>query len=131
MLPAQVIHVAIARPFSTVATFLSDPLNLNHWASGLGHSLRRENGAWLADGPEGPVRIRFNPPNDSGIADHWAEVAPGVELYIPLRAIANNEGCEVQLTLFRPPGMSDGKFAEDAAWVKRDLETLKTLLETP
>lgn len=131
MLPVQVIHVAIARPFSTVATFLAAALNMNHWASGLGHSLRQESGEWRADGPEGPVRIRFSPPNAFGIADHWVEVTPGVELYIPLRAIANGEGCEVQLTLFRPPGMSDGKFAEDAAWVKRDLETLKTLLETP
>ncbi|WP_225308522.1 hypothetical protein [Hypericibacter terrae] len=57
-------------------------------------------------------------------------VAPGVEILIPLRVVANGSGSEVALTLFRLPGMSDEKFAADADWVRRDLERLKALLET-
>jgi len=128
---SQVVTVHIVKPLAMVAAFLADPLNMNHWASGLGHSLRQENGKWLADGPEGPVRIRFSPPNAFGIADHWVEVAADIVVYVPLRAIAHGEGTDVQLTLLRLPGMSDAKFAEDADWIRRDLEALKNLLEKP
>lgn len=126
---SQVVTIHIAKPLATVAAYLAEPMNMNDWASGLGLSLRKENGVWLANGPEGPVRIRFSPPNDFGIADHWVEVAPGVVVYIPLRAIAHGEGTDVQLTLLRLPDMSDAKFAEDAQWISRDLEALKDLLE--
>jgi hypothetical protein len=123
------LSVHIAKPLAVVAAFLADPLNINLWASGLGHSLRQENGAWQADGPEGPVQIRFSPPNAFGIADHWVELAENVVVYVPLRALAQGEGADVQLTLLRLPGMSDTKFAEDADWIRRDLAALKTLLE--
>lgn len=126
---SQVITVHIAKPLATVAAYLAEPLNMNDWASGLGHSLRQENGKWLANGPEGQVRIRFSPPNAFGIADHWVEVAPDVVVYVPLRAIGHGEGADVQLTLLRLPGMSDAKFAEDADWIRRDLDALKELLE--
>ena len=129
-LPAsQVVTVQIARPLAQVAGFLADPLNMNHWASGLGHSLRHENGRWQADGPEGPVFIRFSPRNEFGVADHWVELAEGLEVYVPLRAIALGDACEVQLTLLRLPDMSDEKFAADADWIRRDLASLKALLE--
>lgn len=132
---SQVLSVHIARAYEAVANYLADPLNMNQWASGLGHSLRHENGEWLADGPEGPVRIRFSPANAFGIADHWVEVATGVVVYIPLRVIAHGargvpeEGCDVQLTLLRLPDMSDAQYARDADWIRRDLATLKALLE--
>lgn len=40
--------------------------------------------------------------------------------------IANGEGAEVMLTLFRQPGMTDEDFARDAKWITRDLRALKT-----
>lgn len=128
---SQVVIVHVAKPLAAVAAFLAEPLNMNDWASGLGLSLREENGQWLANGPEGPVKIRFSPPNAFGIADHWVEVAADIVVYVPLRAIAHGEGTDVQLTLLRLPGMSDAKFAEDADWIRRDLEALKNLLEKP
>jgi hypothetical protein len=39
------------------------------------------------------------------------------------------QGSELIFTLFHGPDMSDEKFAEDAEWVKRDLNVLKKLLE--
>lgn len=39
--------------------------------------------------------------------------------------IANGEGAEVMLTLFRQPGMTDEDFARDAKWITRDLPALK------
>ena len=128
---SQVVTVHIAKPLAMVAAFLADPLNMNDWASGLGHSLRQEKGVWLADGPEGPVQIRFSAPNAFGVADHWVEVAPGVVVYVPLRAIAHGAGTDVQLTLLRLPDMSDEQYAHDADWIRRDLAALKELLEKP
>jgi hypothetical protein len=46
-----------------------------------------------------------------------------------LRVIANAEGAEVLLTLFRHSGMSEQQFLADIEWVKRDLIALKALLE--
>jgi hypothetical protein len=48
---------------------------------------------------------------------------------MPMRVFPNGEGAEVLITVFRQPGVSDEKFAEDTHWVRRDLEALKTLLE--
>ena len=39
------------------------------------------------------------------------------------------ERCELVITLFRRPEMSDEKFAADAAWVMRDLQAAKRILE--
>jgi hypothetical protein len=48
---------------------------------------------------------------------------------MPMRVFPNGEGTEVLITMFRQPGVSDEKFAEDTQWVRRDLEALKELLE--
>ena len=56
-------------------------------------------------------------------------VRPNVDIYIPMRVIANGTGSEVILTLFRLPDMTDEAFARDATWVERDLNALKALLE--
>jgi hypothetical protein len=48
-----------------------------------------------------------------------------------MRLLQSNDACEITLTLFRQPTMTDEQFAADAAWVRRDLATLKSLLESP
>jgi hypothetical protein len=47
-----------------------------------------------------------------------------------LRIVANGSGCDVALTLFQTPGMSDETFEADAEWVQSDLRALKSLLES-
>ncbi|TNC96804.1 MAG: hypothetical protein FD121_1045 [Gallionellaceae bacterium] len=104
------------------------PENFLEWASGLsGADMAQEGPLWKATGPNGIVRIRFTDHNDFGIMDHWVELADGKTVYVPLRVIANGNGSEVQLTLFRQPGMTSDKFEKDAEWVLRDLEALKSL----
>lgn len=63
--------------------------------------------------------------------DHWVELASGESVYVPLRIIANGDGAEVQLTLFRQPGMDEATFTRDADWVRQDLQALKALAEAP
>jgi hypothetical protein len=131
MLEARTLSVGIRRPWAEVYAFASVPENFPLWASGLGSSLEpAADGSWIATTPTGRATIRFSEPNAYGILDHIVIPAPGVEIYVPLRAIANGDvGSEILLTLFRQPGMSDDQFAADAAWVLRDLQTLKALLE--
>ncbi len=128
-LPTRLLHVTIERRLQVVYDFLADPANMPQWASGLGKGIEQIDGKWLADTPEGKLEVRFAPANDLGVLDHEVVTASGESVFIPMRVVANGDGCELTFTLFRQPGMSDDKFNEDTAWVTRDLETLKTLLE--
>ena len=129
-LEARTVSIAIGRDWREVYDFVHRPENLPRWASGAAKSLRRNGDDWIAEAPEGRVRIRFTERNDFGVLDHHVIPATGAEIYIPVRVIANEAGAEVMLTLFRLPEMSDAIFARDAEWVARDLAALKALLES-
>lgn len=124
------LSIFINREASDVYDFVSVPENFRLWASGLGKSLKRVQGEWIAETPEGQVTIRFSQRNEFGVLDHWVSPKPGLQIYIPMRVVTNGSGSELTLTLFRLADMSDEKFAEDADWVMRDLTSLKKLLET-
>jgi hypothetical protein len=123
------LSISIDRAAERAYDFLCAPDNFPRWASGLAGSLRQANGEWLAQTPDGPVRIRFSERNAFGVLDHWVVPQSGGEIYIPLRVVSNGGGCELIFTLFRLPGMSDEKFAADAEWVMRDLAAAKRVLE--
>lgn len=130
MLPARTFSVSINRQWRALYEEIWRPEFFPKWASGLAQSELRQSGdEWLADGPEGPIRIRFTPYNGHGVMDHFVLTADGNEIYIPLRVIQNGEGAEVMLTLFRQPDMDDERFSADAKWVVRDLKALKALAE--
>jgi hypothetical protein len=128
-LESRTLSVRINRDARDVYDFASFPENWPKWASGLGKSFRKVHGEWIAETPQGPVKVRFTMRNGFGVLDHHVKPGGGPEIYIPMRVIANGKGCEVLFTLFRQPGVSDEKFAEDAEWVMRDLTALKKLLE--
>jgi len=127
---AQNLSVYINRNAREVYDFVSIPDNFRLWASGMGDSLRYSHGEWIAEMPEGPVKIRFSEQNEFGILDHWVSPKPGVQIYIPMRVVPNGAGSELIFTLLRLAGMSDDKFDADAEWVMRDLASLKNLLES-
>ncbi|HWP59154.1 MAG TPA: hypothetical protein VNL14_14770 [Candidatus Acidoferrales bacterium] len=126
---SRTITVRIGRPADVVYNFASDPENFPKWASGLAKSLTKTNGEWVAETPQGPMTVRFTGQNRFGVLDHYVIPQSGPGIYIPMRVIANGDGSEVIFTLFRRPEMSAEKFLEDAAWVNRDLNALKDLLE--
>lgn len=106
------------------------PETFPRWASGLSDaSLKKIDGEWKAEGPEGPVTIVFTEHNDYGVMDHRVLLGEGRAVYVPLRVVENGGGSEVTLMLFRQPGISDAKFVEDVNWVRSDLERLKRLVE--
>ena len=129
MYQSRNLSVQIRRNPRDVYNFTSVPENFPRWASGLGKSLKRKNGEWIAETPQGPIKVRFTERNEFGILDHYVIPESGVEIYIPMRVIPNGSGSELIFTLFRLSDVSDEKFAEDAEWVMRDLAALKNLLE--
>jgi hypothetical protein len=126
MLASRTYSISIDRDWQALYEAIWRPEIFPQWASGLTESnLRQDGDGWLADGPEGPVRIRFSPHNAYGVLDHVVETGDGHAIHVPLRIIANGDGAEVMLTLFRQPGMSDEDFARDAKWITRDLRALR------
>ena len=104
--------MTIERPAGEVYAYVCDLKNLPRWASGLSAA----------------VKVRFVERNAFGVLDHYVKT-DSREVYVPMRVFPNGEGAEVLLTVFRRPGTSEEKFAEDTHWVRRDLEALKQLLE--
>lgn len=126
---SRVVSITIERDWREVYDFVANPETWPRWAAGLGSGLRRAGDDWVAQGPQGPIRVRFSPPNPFGVLDHMVIPESGPEIAVPLRVIANGSGCDVQFTVFRRPDMDAAALAADAAAVRRDLEALKTLLE--
>ena len=126
---SRILSIVIVCPPRKVYEFVSNPENLPRWAAGLCKSVRKSDADWIAETPQGVIKIRFAEKNDFGVLDHYVKLESGIEVYVPMRVVPNGSGSEVIFTLFRTPDMSDKQFAEDAGMVERDLKTLKSVLE--
>nr|CAD6413549.1 polyketide cyclase [Rhizobium sp. Q54] len=128
---AEIIHTTINREWREVYEYARQPQNMAHWAAGLAAGLRQEGDEWIGDGgPLGEIRVRFAPPNGFGVIDHDVTLPDGTVVHNALRVVPNGDGAEVMFTLIRQPGMDDAAFAADAAAIRSDLSTLRSLLET-
>ncbi|OIQ77437.1 hypothetical protein GALL_408680 [mine drainage metagenome] len=132
MLESQIVGVSIKRRWNEVYEAIWRPESFPKWASGLSQSsvIQQSDGTWRAEGPNGSLSIRFTEHNPYGVMDHYVLTEAGMEVYVPMRVIANLDGADVALTLFRHPEMSDSQFLRDLDWVRRDLATLQSLLES-
>lgn len=128
---SRTLSVSVGCDPRLVYAFVSDPRNLPRWARGLLQSIRPADGGWIAETPQGPVRIRMADKNEFGVLDHYVRPADGAEVFVPVRVVPNGEGSsEVLFTLFHTAEMSDEQFADDIQLVERDLNTLKAVLES-
>jgi hypothetical protein len=121
--------VYIDRPVSQAYALVSDPANLPRWAPGLGTSVVQVGDDWFVETPEGRARVTFAPTNEYGVLDHEVLTPSGETVYVPMRAIADGDGCEVVFTLRRAPDMTDAEFERDTALVTSDLALLKKVVE--
>jgi uncharacterized protein YndB with AHSA1/START domain len=127
---SQTISVFIDRPWEEVYEAIWRPEVFPRWASGLSAAgLHNDNGVWRAQGPGGPVILRFTGHNAFGVMDHWVFLRSGAEIHVPMRVVAHGDGSEVMVTLFRQPGASPEAFEHDARWVRRDLDALRDMLD--
>lgn len=110
--------------------FAGDPANLPRWAAGLSSGIRNDGGRWLADSPLGDIEVAFVGPVEAGVLDHDVRLPDGTVVHNPLRVLRNDTGSEVVFTLFRRDGVTDAEFAEDAAAIEADLETLRAVMES-
>lgn len=108
MVPTRHISRFIPRPVGDVVAFASNPKNLPKWAEGISDK----------------VTVRFVPPNEHGILDHYV-TADGKTFYNPMRVFENDGGSEVVFTLFRMPGVTDEAYEKDAQTIATDLERLE------
>ena len=126
---SKTVSIAIERSPADVYRFVSNPENLPQWAAGLGKTVRRAGREWIVETSAGPMKVRFAPENTFGVADHFVTIAPGIEVYVPIRVLANGTGSELIITVFQTDDMSDEKLAADVRLVETDLRTLKMVLE--
>jgi hypothetical protein len=110
--PGFTIRMTIERPPAEVEAFIRDLNNLRKWASGIDASAK----VWFVEG------------NAFGVVDHHVIIGD-LQVYVPMRAFPNEAATEVLITLFRRPEQDDAEFAQDTLMARRDLETLKKLLE--
>lgn len=129
MMKSNTISISIKRDHKTVYEFISNLENLPRWASSTFPSIKEINGEWLIDTPQGQNKVKLAERNDFGILDHYVKLPSGVEVYIPMRVVKNNDGSEVMVTVFQTTEMTNEVYEEDLQTVKKDLNHLKTVIE--
>lgn len=128
--PCRHISVAIERSPAGVIALLRNVANWPRWASGLGDTFSQgDDGEIRIEMADGPMTLRIVGAPDFGVFDHVVTAADGRTFYNPLRVLPNGDGSEVVFTLYRMRDADDAAFERDAAWIARDLATLKQLLE--
>nr|WP_040510973.1 polyketide cyclase [Gordonia soli] len=123
------LSVVIDAPADTVYRFAAEPDNLPRWAAGLASGVSRRGDLLVVDSPMGEVAVRFAPTNDYGILDHDVTLPSGEVVANPLRILPHPDGAEAIFTV-RQRDMSDDDFAADCAAVRRDLESLRSAVES-
>jgi hypothetical protein len=130
MSESQHLGIYIERPAAEVYAYVMNPENLPKWAAGLSGSIRNRDGHWIAQSPMGEIEVIFVPENPYFVADHSVRLSDGTTFNNPMRVIAHGTGCEVVFTLRRQSERSEEEQEADASEIRRDLSTLKELLES-
>lgn len=126
--PVKNISISINRPADEVYQYASNPENFPEWISFI-KSMTNQGDIWIGETDLGDIKIKLTPPNTFGIIDHLVTLSNGETVNNPMRAVANNKGCEFIFTLFWMPNRTEEEFNEDANAVTQDLQQLKTILE--
>lgn len=130
MFLSKQISISINRSPMDIYNFASNPENLPKWAAGLsGSTIRKSGDFWICESPMGQVKVKFALKNSFGVMDHDVTLPSGEINHNPFRVHSNGDGGEVVFTLYKLPRMSAKEFEQDENLIKKDLETLKSLLE--
>lgn len=130
MFLSHTISVSIARPCDEVFAFLADPETYPRWAAVTGRFERLEEGLYRADTDSGPRLIAFRNDPRYGILDHAFYQEGEEPRFDPMRVVPNGAGTELIYTFIQREGMDEVLFASTIEWIRTDLLTLKSLLES-
>ena len=126
---SHVIHFAVACPLERAVSFLADPRNFPKWAAVEGEMSQIGPLEWRAQTSFGERIVRFSPPNEFGVFDHALYRAGDEPVMMPLRVVANEDGCDLIFVFYRRPNITDEAFASSIDWVTSDFLALRALLE--
>jgi hypothetical protein len=129
MFRAHTVSVAIAVDPQQAYNYASDPQNLPGWALGFVHSIEKHGNHWIARTMLGEAQFRFAPFNALGVLDHDVQIGTQ-RFHNAMRVIPNGEGCEVLFTVLQLAGVSDEQYQRDLETVRKDLLSLKRVLES-
>ncbi len=130
MYKSKHVSISINCTPQKVYSFASNGENLTKWAAGLSRSSVKKSGEfWICESPMGTVKVKFATQNSFGVMDHDVTLPSGEVNHNPFRVFENDNGSEVIFTLYKRSQMSDQDFEKDALMIKKDLESLKSLLE--
>jgi len=132
MLKTRVFTIPIHRPYQQVYAFLAEPTNLEMWGGTLPDTHMRHLGGtdYLVDLPGGRRVMRFTPVNPFGVLDYQVfREGESRGPVTPARLYQNDDACELMLTWFQRPGVSDEQFASESEWAYSDLLRMKAFLE--
>jgi hypothetical protein len=122
--------VSIDAPQDRVFAFLADATNWPKWAIVNVKSVKPAgDGWWDMETPAGMGRLRIRPNAEFGILDHDFN-ATDASWTVPARLVPNGNGCMFMITFFQPPAFTKQFFEEQAALVDRELDQLKSLMES-
>jgi uncharacterized membrane protein len=131
LLKSRSLSISINRDPRTVYEFVFNLENLPKWASKAFQSIKRVEGEWIAETPQGSAKVSLTHRNDFRVLDHRVSLTSlGVEVYVPVRVVQNGvNGSEVIFTLFYATHMTEEQFAQDMRMVEQDLKNLKSIIE--
>lgn len=121
--------VSIAAKPKKVWEFVAD---LNNWKrfSDFGKNLEQVSETeWIAHTTQGDVRVLPKFDEDKLLLDSVCVIASGEEQLIPYRVVANGDGSELIMTNQQTATVSNQDYAEQLAWMKTELTTIKKILE--
>ena len=131
MRKSHLIHFAIERPVDEVYSFLANPMNYPKWAAVDGPMIEIAASEWSIQTPFGQRIVRFSEPNTFGVLDHAVFAESEEPVVMPMRVAANGDGTELTFIFYQRDTMTDEQFESTIEWVRTDLLTLRSLLETP
>ena len=125
---SDTVSVTIKAKPQDVYDFVSD---INHWPqfSEFAPAVTQKESHWIVHSPQGDVILKTNFNRELLILDHEVTVPSGQKVLIPYRVVPNEKGSELIMTNFQAPGDSDKAYAEQMDWMKKELHTIKAILD--
>ena len=124
----KTLSISISCAPQKVYNFVSNLENFPKWVK-FCRSIKKSKMGWVMETLQGRMKIRIAAKNKLGVLDHYITDNSGVEVFVPMRVVPSLSGSEMTFTLFQMPNMLDKNYIKDIELVKKDLASLKNIME--